>query len=183
MPEVSWTVAHAAIGEAVSNFLTLVLDPSDTGAQAYVDEKYNYTKQLLLGYLTSEVSDATWCETAQRINAVNVTGGFTTNTTMCSNFASFDASYPSLDHSARDVTVVAEVEYVFNPTDSSISEQSPSEIDCKLYTEAELLKEFNQNSSVVTEEGCMAANKAAMEYAFSIVDPVTLARYNLKGEV
>merc|ERR1719460_1778831 len=76
MPEVSWDVAHAAIAEAVTNFLTLVFTPGDTSARAYVDARYNYTSNLLSGWFTAQAEESSWCAAAQQLNAANVTPSF-----------------------------------------------------------------------------------------------------------
>ena len=64
-----------------------------------------------------------------------MTGTFHINTSTCSNFASFDITYPSVKASSGEVDVVSEVEHSLNPTDSSLTAVAATEVDCKILTE------------------------------------------------
>merc|ERR1711865_1348272 len=122
MPEVSWDTAHAAIAEAVTNFFTLVLTPDDSAARAYIDSKYKYTSHLLSGWFTAQKDEATWCASTQKLNAANVSTAYKTSTDTCSNFASFDVSFPEARKSSDTVTVVERIVTALNPTDSSLDD-------------------------------------------------------------
>lgn len=180
-PEVSLSSAHAAIGEAVANFLALVLDPSDKTAQAYVDTKVAYTKDLLGGWLKAQAAESSVCAAAQRLNAANVTTKYTVSTTSVSNFASFDTTYPSVDASSKTITVVSELQPHLNPLDNSITDVATTEVDCKMNAEDYILKEFG-DKGVVGFQGCQNANLQSLSMAESLVSETTLARYKHEGK-
>merc|ERR1712166_1201581 len=142
MPEVSWSTAHAAIGKAVSNFFTLVADPTNKAAQAAVDAHYTYTSHLLSGWFTAQKDEATWCASTQKLNAANVSTAYKISTDTCTNFASFDVAFPEARKSSDTVTVVDRIVTALNPTDSSLDDIAASEIDCKLLTEQAVLDAF-----------------------------------------
>merc|ERR1711907_223064 len=150
MPEVGWQEAHEAIGQAVNNFFTLVLDPSDAAAKSYMDARFKYTSSLLEGWFTSQKLESSWCSHAQELNAANVRATFHVNTSTCSNWASFDATFPSVTAAKNQVMVVDELQYHFNPTDSSLVDRSATEIDCKLMTEASIMTAFGQKVANMT---------------------------------
>jgi len=180
-PEVTWEAAHSAIGEAVTNFMTLVWDPSNTEAKAYVDSKMAYTTGLLSGWLAAQADEGAWCEAAQLANAPDVTGTFHINTSTCSNFASFDITYPSVKASSGEVDVVSEVEHSLNPTDSSLTAVAATEVDCKILTEKALISAFGGNGTSGTD-GCEQANQAALSKAYGWVPAASLARYHKEGK-
>lgn len=181
MAAVSWDSAHAAIGEAVSNYLTLVTDSTDSAARSYIDAKYTYTKGLLAGFLAAQDEEGSWCAQAQKVNAANVSTSLTVNTTTVGNFASFDVAYPSITASSKLVNVVTELQYALNPTDSSLTADAATEIDCKMMTEASILSALGQNATVGSQ-GCMAANEAALTRGSSLLPDASLKRYQSEGK-
>jgi len=182
MPEVSWPVAHAAIAEATAQFLALVTNPSDTAARSYVDKATASTAALLKGWLTAQAGEAKWCAQAQRVSASNVTATFHVNTSECSQFASFDATYPSVSPSKGQVEVVTELQHNINIGDSSTVPEAATEIDCKTLPESSIAKAFSQTNGTFTASGCVRANQAALEYAYSLVPAATLERYHKVGK-
>merc|ERR1711907_884432 len=167
-PEVTWDVAHAAIAEAVANFITLTLNPKDSQAQTYIDTKIKYTQRLLQGFLKAQDEEKDVCANAQKVPASNVTSSFTVSTNQVGNFASFDTTYPKVDTSSRSVTVVTEVQHHLNPADSSITDASASEVDCKTLTESSLLKDFGDNGTIANQ-GCAGPNVDAVSRAESLL--------------
>jgi len=181
MPDVSWDVAHAKIAEAVTNFLNLVITPGDASAQAYVDSNYNYTADLLSGWFAAQNEESSWCAYAQKLNAANVTSTFKVNTVSCSNFGSFDVTYPSVHKDSHSVQVVDELQHKLNPTDSSLVDISAQEIDCKMEREEAILKAFGE-TAVSGPQTCRAVNEAAITKAFSLVSAATRERYQRVGK-
>jgi len=182
MPEVSWEVAHEAISVAVNHFFTLVLSPKDATARSYIDAKYKYGKDLLAGWFSAQSDEPSWCSAAQKLNAANVSSSFKTKTTTCTNVVTFDAEYPSVDGGSQLVSVVERADYVLNPTDSSLDDISATEIDCKILTEKSIMDAFGEKGKSISDQGCKAANEAALQRAYSLVPAVTKDRYHRLGK-
>jgi hypothetical protein len=181
-PSVSWPAAHAAIGSAVSDFLALVTG-NDPSARQTMDERAQYTKQLLLPFITAQSYEASsWCESSQHLVAPNVTTKFDVSATVCQNAAVFDTKYPSVAGSSKKVTVVDETEHHSNPTDSSLTDVAATEVDCKSITQAGLMKAFGEHGTSAPDS-CVLANQAAIAQARQLLQGTeTLKRYDAEGK-
>lgn len=181
-PAVSLSAAHEAIGEAVADFFSNVLG-SDEAAKSRMAVRADYTQQLLSPYMKAQMSDASsWCVEAQRALAPNVTGGYIVQPNVCSNFGSFDLTYPSVYAGPKVVEAVDLTVRSLNPTDSSLTPVSPTNIDTKTVTQAALIKAFGQHGSAAPDS-CALANVAAVAAARELLKgSATLSRYDAEGK-
>jgi len=177
--EVTWDAAHQAIAASVTAFMTLAMDPTDTAARSFVDEKVTYTSTLLQGWLATQEYEEQVCQYAQKTNAANVTAQFEVTTTHDKNFITFGATYPSVKDGK--ITVVDEVQHALNPSDNSIIDVSASEVDCKVLTERAVLNAFGGSATIGTQ-GCQQTNEAMLAMAMKGVTSTTLNRYRKEGK-
>merc|ERR1712137_1051438 len=127
--EVPLATAHAAIGSTVSAFLSIVFSSGDVAAsKSKLDSGMSYTKELLSGYLSAYQSTQTgdWCAHAQQQEAQTIQADVNVSVAFTTNFASFDATNPSID--GNKVTAVQELQHKLNPTDLSTMDFSAQEI-------------------------------------------------------
>jgi len=179
-PEVSWEAAHQAIAASVTAFMTLAINPTDSTARSFVDDRVKYTSTLLQGWLAAQAYENQVCEEAQKTNAANVTAQFTVGTTHTGNFVSFGATYPSVNKDG-EIMVVDEVQHALNPGDTSTIDVSASEVDCKVLTERAVLDAFGGNATI-GNQGCQQSNEAMLSMAMKAVTSTTLSRYQKEGK-
>merc|ERR1712178_351024 len=95
--------------------------------------------------------------------------------TSTSNFASFDATNPSI--AGNKVTAVQELQYKLNPTDLSTMDFSAQEIDCKVKTAAALAQAMGKSAPAQDSNTCQSVNDQAIKNALDLVTPATKQRY------
>jgi len=179
---VSLSAAHQAIGEAVADFFSTVLG-SDKYARDRMKARADYTLQLLSPFIKAQMSDASsWCVDAQRSFAPNVTGDFAVRANVCSNFGNFDVTYPSVDAGAKAVVAVDLTVRSFNPTDSSLTPVSPTNIDTKTITQAGLIQAFGQHGHAAPDSCALANLKAVATARELLKGSAALSRYELEGK-
>eukprot|EP00656_Telonema_subtile_P023872 TRINITY_DN2552_c0_g1_i11.p1 TRINITY_DN2552_c0_g1~~TRINITY_DN2552_c0_g1_i11.p1 ORF type:complete len:253 (+),score=63.95 TRINITY_DN2552_c0_g1_i11:433-1191(+) len=182
MASVSWSEAHQAIGAAVSDFFDTVLGTSQR-ARASMNARSYYTERLLAPFISAQALEASqWCEQSQQISAPNVTTAYSIKVDVCSNAASFDLKYPSVDGSSKAVVLVDQTEHSLNPTDSSLTTVAATEIDCKSVTQAGLIKAFGEHGDAA-EDSCTLANVQAIVTARKLLaGSASLQRYDTEGK-
>lgn len=192
-PEVTWDAAHAAIGEVVADFLTLLwkVGNSDdrSSAETRLEAKLTYTESLVRGFLTAQEAEAQdWCGQSQAHEAVNFStvANISITVSTCSNFASFDVTSPSIVVGANGtsvlVTAVDETELPVNPTDVSTVDMAATEIDCKILTSAALAHALDQPAPASPSSTCQGRNVEALAWAQSLVSQATARRYSNEGK-
>lgn len=182
-PEVPLVVAQSAIGATVSAFLSVLFSSGDVhAAKAKLSRGMQYTSTLVAGYLTARksVQAGGWCQRAQQQEAVLSKTKISVDVALKSNFASFDATNPSIDlhHNPTKVVAVQELQHKLNPGDLSTFDLSSQEIDCKIKTAAALADAAGTPAPSQDSATCGTLNDQAIEYARSIVARETLARYS-----
>ena len=192
-PEVTWDAAHAAIGEVVADFLTLLWEAGtvddQSSAEARLEQGMNYTEALVRGFLTAQEAETKdWCGQSQAHEAANFTAVASMNITVssCSNFASFDVTNPSVvvgeDGTSVLITAVDETELPLNPTDVSTVDMAATEIDCKIKTSAALALALGQPAPSSSGSTCEGRNLEALAWAQSLVSQATAQRYIKEGK-
>jgi hypothetical protein len=176
-PEVSLADAHAAIGSTVSAFLDVLWSTDNGAAKTKLDSGMEYTKSLVSGYLAASKSTAAgdWCAHAQKQEALLLKTDVSVDVKTTSNFASFDATNPSI--AGNKVTAVQELQYKLNPTDLSSMDLSAQEIDCKVKTAAALAKAMGKSAPAQDSNTCQSVNDQAIKNALDLVTPATKQRY------
>ena len=197
-PAVGWPAAQAAIGAAVSAFLSAApfraaaTDAAEVAAaEAALDAGMAYTETLVAGYLAAQDEEASaWCGAAQMAElaasgVAGATSACAVDVTTCGNFASFDVTSPSVAVDGDDscaVVAVDETSTPLNPTDVSTTDQAANEIDCKVATAAALAAALGGDAAAANATTCEARNAAAIAAAATLVSDATAARYAAVGQ-
>jgi hypothetical protein len=177
-PEVPLVAAHSAIGSTVSAFLSVIFSSGDiSAAKAKLSSGMKYTDSLVSGYLKARksVKAGDWCARAQQQEALLSKTKISVAVTLTSNFASFDATNPSVTGSS--VKAVQELQYKLNPGDLSTFDLSSQEVDCKIKTAAALGDEIGKAAPSQDSNTCRTLNDQAIDYALDLVSADTKARY------
>eukprot|EP00927_Polykrikos_kofoidii_P083167 TRINITY_DN8458_c1_g1_i1.p1 TRINITY_DN8458_c1_g1~~TRINITY_DN8458_c1_g1_i1.p1 ORF type:complete len:517 (+),score=67.54 TRINITY_DN8458_c1_g1_i1:197-1552(+) len=179
--EVDWATAHARIGSAVSDFMTVVHASGDVDkAKTRLAAGVNYTEELVSGFLKAQKYEADRvCIDAQKreLEKIGAAEKFTVSANKVSRF-DFDFAQPHQD--GDKITVVQDIIFGLNPGDLSTTDMSAKSVNCKIFTAEKLaITKLGELSvpSASTEATCQESNEASIRLGLSLASKRTMQRY------
>jgi hypothetical protein len=178
--EIDWQTAHAMIGSAVSNFMTVVHGSGDIKkAKAALADGVAYAEQVVSGFLKAQEYEADQvCIDAQKMELVKIGASekFTVEVDKA-NAATFLVKFPSQD--GNKITVVQEITYALNLGDLSTMDMSAQSVNCKILSAVKLAGMEGMSVPVVADQGtCQDFNVASISKGMSLAFERTKNRYN-----